>query len=197
MSEDTGERRRGSDALSSESLMMPMMEQIQRQTEQALTLRASRTDEEMAAIVKVFDTLFAERDRLYLSKFDSQKEAVAVALDAANKETKATFEAAEKAIAAATASAKEAILKSEIAQAELNKATYVSIQGLGEKVIALMPRDEAVIRFDNHSQAIQNMRDQLNRSGGQKEGGVDMRTAIIAFTGLIVSIVIVVMNLIT
>lgn len=202
---DTGERRRGSDsALSSESLMVPMMERIQEQTDKALDLRASRTDEEMAAIVKSFDILFAERDRLYMSKFDSQKEAVAVALDAANKETKATFEAAEKAIAAANASAKEAILKSEIAQAELNKATYVSIQGLGEKVVALMPRDEAVIRFDNQAKEnrelraqVQELRDRLNRSSGQKEGGIDMRTAIIAFATVFISIVIVVMNLIT
>lgn len=191
MTDDNDTRRHPSDtpsALSSEALMMPMMERMQEQTETALVLAAQRNDEALAATRKYYDAVLAEREARYQGQFANQKEAVAVALAAAEKETRAAFDSAEKAIAAAAASSKEAILKSEIAQAELNKATYVSIRGLEEKFVALMPRDEAVIRFDNQSKEIQELRDRFNTARGEKAGGLDMRAALIAVAGLILTL---------
>ena len=83
------------------------------------------------------DRFLEERDRRYDTRFEGQEKAVAAALAAADKQVTTAFAASEK-----------AVLKSEEAQREYNIRSNEFRGQLDDQAKTLMPRTEALSRFD-------------------------------------------------
>jgi len=88
-----------------------------------------------------------ERDKLYKERDDSRRTAVDAALAAAKEQTKASFEASEK-----------AIVKAEEAQKSYNIAHNDLARKMDEQNKATMPRTETQQRFDSTAKEISELK---------------------------------------
>lgn len=115
--------------------------------------------------------LLNERDRLYRERDDSRRTAVDAALTAVKEQTKASFEASEK-----------AIVKAEEAQRAYNLSHNDLSKKLDEQNKATMPRTEAESRFhtlqekiDEVRNTVAEVRNALASGGGVIVGGKAMK----------------------
>jgi hypothetical protein len=104
----------------------------------------------------------------------------------------AAFKAAEQAIAADRAATQKAIEKSETAQAETNKATYVSLSGLNTELQRLRenltPRGEADARFAAVIELINSLKERMDRGEGATTQEATGKTSLRDNAGLIVAV---------
>lgn len=194
-SEDNGKRRRAADpppappqALT-DALLVPLIQRLERATQDALELAASRTDLAIEDLRRYYDIVLSERDLRYEERFTSSQ----LALREANANSK-------EAVAAAFEAAKEAVLKSEVGQEKRNDATFVTVQRQAERLDLLLPRLEAEARFKDHDRRFDELTTTLGNlttsvatgtSGteARREGGTEMRTAIFGFIGVVVALI--------
>lgn len=101
-----------------------------------------------------------ERDRLYKERDDSRRTAVDAALAAVKEQTKATFEASEK-----------AIVKAEEAQKSYNSSHNDLSRKMDEQYKAMTPQSEARLKWDNSDREIADIRKELiaNREAANKD----------------------------
>jgi hypothetical protein len=97
--------------------------------------------------MRAIEELGRERDRRYEEGKKANKEAV----DAA-------FASAEKAVAAALTSAKEAVFKQEQAQNQYNEAHNGLLRKIDEQHKETLPRPEAEVRFTRQDEKIEDLK---------------------------------------
>ncbi len=93
------------------------------------------------------EKFYNERDRRYEDRFAAQEKAVSFALAAADKQVTTAFSASEK-----------AVLKSEEAQREYNIRSNEFRGQLDDQAKTLMPRTEALARYDGQDTRIEEMK---------------------------------------
>lgn len=118
-----------------------------------------------------------ERDRLYKERDESRRTAVDAALTAVKEQTKASFEASEK-----------AIVKAEEAQKSYNASHNDLARKMDEQNKATMPRTETESRFSSLGEKVEELRRTLAQGGGLVSGGKAVKDESRANTMLIVSL---------
>ncbi len=113
----------------------------------------------MAKLDSIRD-IIDERDRLYKERDDSRRTAVEAALAAVKSETRASFEASEK-----------AIVKAEEAQRAYNQSHNDLSRKLDDQNKATMPRPEVETRIAAVEEKINSVRDIVTAGGGVLQGG--------------------------
>lgn len=122
--------------------------------------------------------LLDERDRLYKERDESRKVAVDAALTSVKEQTKASFEASEK-----------AIVKAEEAQKAYNASHNDLARKMDEQSKATMPRTETETRFAAIQEKVEEIRRTLSGGTGIVQGAQqvrdDSRANLAAFVGLV------------
>jgi len=124
-----------------------------------------------------------ERDRLYKERDESRTTAVDAALTAVKEQTKASFDASEK-----------AIVKAEEAQKAYNVAHNDLTRKLDEQNKATMPRSETEARFHSLEEKVNEVRHALATGAGAGMGG---RAAIDASRANLIAAVVLIGLLVT
>jgi hypothetical protein len=127
-----------------------------------------------------FDALLAvqdERDRLYKERDESRRTAVDAALTAVKEQTKASFDASEK-----------AIVKAEEAQRAYNLSHNDLARKMDEQNKATMPRTETESRFRAIEEKISELREERSGGHGHDQGGKSVKDETRANMALLVSI---------
>lgn len=119
-----------------------------------------------------------ERDRLYKERDDARRTAVDAALAAVKEQTKASFDASEK-----------AIVKAEEAQKSYNQSHNDLARKMDEQGKATMPRSETESRFNAMEEKIGTLREQAGIFNGERRGGTILKDESRANLSLIVSII--------
>lgn len=128
---------------------------------------ASLADEKLVGLKELLHSELAanrdvldERDKLYKERDDSRRTAVDAALTAVKEQTKASFEASEK-----------AIVKAEEAQKSYNASHNDLSRKMDEQYKAMTPQSEARLKWDNTDKEVGDLRRELTatREGAQKE----------------------------
>lgn len=101
-----------------------------------------------------------DRDKVYRERDTDRKVAVDAALAAADRQTKASFEASEK-----------AIVKAEEAQKAYNSAHNDLARKMDEQNKATMPRSETETRFSAIAEKVEEIRRTLAQGSGARDGG--------------------------
>jgi chromosome segregation ATPase len=128
-----------------------------------------------------------ERDKLYKERDDSRRTAVDAALSAAKEQTKASFEASEK-----------AIVKAEEAQKSYNQSHNDLARKMDDQSKATMPRSETEARFHALEEKVNEVRNVVSAGTGVITGsrGVKEETrANVGTIGTLVGIVIAILGL--
>lgn len=128
------------------------------------------------------ETLVAELDKRHQQRFAAQQVALKDALLSQ-----------EKAVSAALAAAKEAVVKAEIASEKRFDAVNEFRQTLSDQTATFIPRAEAMIKFDGLDKAIDELKTSRDTSVGKIEGSdkswgviitiITVGLAILAFMG--------------
>lgn len=154
-----------------------------------LTIDVDGTKELLSAQLNSLKVLIDERDRLYKERDDARRTAVDAALAAAKaavdaaliavkEQTKASFEASEK-----------AIVKAEEAQKSYNTSHNDLARKMDEQSKATMPRPETETRFRGLEEKFASLKDIVTAAGsmviGAKEVKVDNRANI----GVIIAVI--------
>jgi phosphopantetheinyl transferase (holo-ACP synthase) len=147
----------------------------------ALTLSAQRLREEVVSIRAFYDTVLSERENRYNERHLTAQAAIASALVSS-----------EKAIAAAFDAAKEAVVKSEIAQEKRSDATFVTLGKLQDALATVMPRVETENRFAALSKEVAALTARINRNEGTAGGGDATSSRLIAVIAVVAAIAAVV-----
>jgi hypothetical protein len=113
----------------------------------------------MLAKIEANREILDERDKLYTERDNSRRTAVEAALTAVKEQTKASFDASEK-----------AIVKAEEAQKSYNQSHNDLSRKLDEQNKATMPRSETETRFHSMEEKIGSIRDALVETSGQTAG---------------------------
>jgi DNA repair exonuclease SbcCD ATPase subunit len=130
---------------------------------------------ELASIRNLVD----ERDRLYKERNDAQRTAVDAALTAVKEQTKASFEASEK-----------AIVKAEEAQKSYNQSHNDLARKMDDQNKATVPRPEAESRFRTLEDKITDLRESRSEHLGATVKGRDNSDLAKWVIGLIVTVVL-------
>jgi len=125
-----------------------------------------------------------ERDRLYKERDDARRTAVDAALAAVKEQTKASFDASEK-----------AIVKAEEAQKAYNSSHNDLARKMDEQNKATMPRAETEARFSALEEKISALREQAGIIGGERRGGSALKeesrqniSLVVAVIGMLVAV---------
>lgn len=119
-----------------------------------------------------------ERDRLYKERDDARRTAVDAALAAVKEQTKASFDASEK-----------AIVKAEEAQKAYNTSHNDLARKMDDQGKATMPRAETETRFNAIEEKIGQLRQSLSDAGGERRGSVAVKEESRANISLVIAIV--------
>lgn len=137
--------------------------------------------------------LLDERDRLYRERDDSRRVAVDAALSAQKEQTKASFEASEK-----------AIVKAEEAQKAYNASHNDLARKMDEQNKATMPRTETESRFLGLQEKVDEVRNAMASGGGVIAGGKAVKdesrsnvALVVAFVGVLLAIGTAVLSMVT
>jgi len=120
-----------------------------------------------------------ERHALYMTKFDSSEKAVGAALAAQEKLVSAAFESSEK-----------AIVKAEEAQRAYNERSNEFRGQLDDQAKMLIPRAEAIQRFDALDKIVSDLQRGESRITGGSEATGKARQQANWIIGLVVTILI-------
>lgn len=118
-----------------------------------------------------------ERDRLYKERDDSRRTAVDAALTAVKEQTKASFEASEK-----------AIVKAEDAQKSYNQSHNDLARKMDDQGKGTMPRSETESRFRSLEEKINEVKSAISTGGGRSAGLNQMWGYIVGALGLLLTI---------
>lgn len=127
-----------------------------------------------------------ERDRLYKERDDARRTAVDAALAAVKEQTKASFEASEK-----------AIVKAEEAQKSYNSSHNDLARKMDDQNKATMPRPETETRFQALEEKITSLRDAVSTITGGNRGGKDVRDDTKAMIAIAISFIVLVLEVAT
>lgn len=122
--------------------------------------------------IDTLKALLDERDTVYTERDNARRIAVEAALTAVKEQTKASFEASEK-----------AIVKAEEAQKAYNVAHNDLSRKLDEQNKATMPRSETETRFHGLEEKISDLREIVTLSTGRGAGYEKMWGWIVAAMG--------------
>jgi ribonuclease D len=136
------------------------------------------TSRELEQRLKAIREVIDERDRLYKERDEARRIAVDAALMAVKEQTKASFEASEK-----------AIVKAEDAQRSYNQSHNDLARKMEDQNKATMPRPETEARFHALEEKVNELRTAGATGGGVALGGKvvkdESRANLAAVVGLI------------
>ena len=141
------------------------------------------------------DALLVEREARHVERWEAQQLAITSAFQAAEKAVAAALDTREKAVQAAFDSAEKAILKAETSIEKRADATYVALNELQRLLAGLMPKGEALSRYEDQEKRLQALGSRLDRIEG-KAGGVSFLAAgLAAGLGLLIAVVAIIVSL--
>jgi nitrogen regulatory protein PII-like uncharacterized protein len=123
--------------------------------------------------------MMAERDQRYAERFEASQEA----LREASKASRDAIEAALKA-------AKEAVDKSEVSQTKQADATFVKVENLGKALSDVMPRVEAVNRFNEMVKSIDELKLEVRTLAAEKAGKTEFTSGLVPWIAAAISLII-------
>lgn len=144
-----------------------------------LTTELDGLRELLLAKLEASKEVINERDKLYKERDDSRRTAVDAALAAAKEQTKASFDASEK-----------AIVKAEEAQKSYNVAHNDLARKMDEQNKATMPRLESQQRFDNIAKEVAELKALTAVSGGVIVGTKSVKDESRANVAILISIIV-------
>jgi hypothetical protein len=145
---------------------------------------AALHDRSLADLKELLKATLDERDKLYKERDDSRRTAVDAALTAVKEQTKASFEASEK-----------AIVKAEEAQKAYNTSHNDLARKMDEQSKATMPRSETESRFHSLEEKITEIRTTIGTGVGAMVGGKAVKDESRANLALGISVVLFLLTL--
>ena len=133
----------------------------------------------LLAKIEAFKEILDERDKLYTERDNSRRTAVDAALMAVKEQTKASFDASEKAIS-----------KAEGAQNSYNQTHNDLSRKLDEQNKLTMPRTETESRFHGVEEKITDLREVVSAVGGTAQGGQAVKDESRANAAILISAVV-------
>lgn len=131
----------------------------------------------LLSLIQSSRDLIDERDKLYTERDNSRRTAVEAALTAVKEQTKASFDASEK-----------AIVKAEEAQKAYNVAHNDLSRKLDEQNKATMPRSETESRFHALEEKIGEIRETVTANAGKGAGLSAAWGIIVAVVGVLATV---------
>lgn len=155
-------------------------EALQREIESLTMLISARLD----GLERFID----ERERRHIERWEAQQQAIASAFAAAEKAVAAALETRERAVQAAFDSAEKAILKAETSIEKRADATYVALGELQRLLAGLMPKGEALSRYDDQEKRLLALVSRLDRIEGKSGGVSTLAAGLAAGIGLLIAV---------
>jgi Flp pilus assembly protein TadB len=135
--------------------------------------------------------LFAERDRQYQQRFDSQEKAAAIAFAAQEKAVAAALAANKEATAAAFAAAKEAVDKAEIANQKHFDSVNEFRKTLTDQSGLFATKNELDLRVKAITDKLEDLTKRQDNAAGRGEGANWLLSVMIAVAGLVIAVAVV------